>query len=66
MVNPQDMLHLDVVPTLVYVNILLCAPIKQISPNGPVFKISMSLTLDCIGNQTFWQANGVFYHKVLQ
>lgn len=65
-VNPQDALHLDVVPTLVCVNILSRAPIKQISPNDPVFKTSMSLlTPDCIGNQTFWQATGVFNHKVL-
>lgn len=66
MVNPQDTLHLNVVPTLICVHIPLCAPIKQISPNGSVFRISMSLlTSDCIGNQTFWRANGVFHHKVL-
>lgn len=42
-VGPQDMLPQYIVPILVCVNILLCALIIQISPNGSIFTMSTLL-----------------------
>lgn len=63
MLDP-DMLPQDIVPTLVYVNILLHALLIQTSSNSAMFKISTSLTHDRSPSKIFWQTNWVFHHKV--